>query len=314
MQVDYGAAANYGSSVNNSVLLRNHVATLNGLSPSTSYFFRITCSADGNISRYACQFATTNFASTTLTYVFDVTNRWKYATNNLDGVNWQASNYDDSSWFGPSNGLFYIESGPIAGPKNTGLPPTGGAQTGVPVYPTYYFRTHFNFNTNLLGVTLNFSNYVDDGAVFYANGMEIYRLRMAPAPAIISYTNQATGSPCGGDATCADVFSLSGPALSVLVAGDNVLAAEVHQNSAIVPSPDIVFGTSVSYTQAGGPKPTLNVLREEETTTIYWNGSGFTLQQADSPFGPWTDVPGPVRTSTFVTDSSGATKFYTLRR
>jgi len=314
MQIDYGTTANYGSSVGNPALLKNHVATLNGLNPSTPYYFRITCTAGADVSRYACQFVTTNFASTLNTLVFDVTNKWKYATNNLDGVNWQAKTYDDAPWFGPSNALFYIESGPTAGPKSTGLPPTGGPQTGAAVFPTYYFRAHFNFNTNIPGVTLNFTNYVDDGAVFYVNGIEVYRLRMPAAPALINYLTQATGSPCGGDATCADVFSLSRPALRPLVSGDNVLAVEVHQNSAIVPSPDIVFGTALSYTQAGGPKPLLNILREETTTTVYWNGGGFTLQQADNPFGPWTDVPGPVRTSTFVIATSAAAKFYTLRR
>jgi hypothetical protein len=314
MQVDYGTSAGYGLTVSNPAMLRNHVATLSGLNPSSTYFFRITCFDGADVSQSACTFVTTNFTSALNTLVFDVTNKWKYSTNNLDGVNWQATGYNDSTWVGPSNGMFYVESGPTAGPKSTGLPPTGGPQTGAAVFPTYYFRTHFNFNTNIPGMIVNFTNYVDDGAVFYVNGSEVNRLRMPAAPTPITYTNQATGSPCGGDATCADVFSLAGPQLASFVSGDNVLAVEVHQYSAIVPSPDVVFGTVLSYSQPGGPKPVLNIIREDDTTTIYWNRAGFTLQQSNNPGGPWTDVPGPVRTSTYVTSTPGTARFYTLRR
>ena len=53
--------------------------------------------------------------------------------------------------------------------------------TGYP-FITYYFRTHFSFTNRLSGAALLFTDYIDDGAVFYLNGAELYRLRMPAAP------------------------------------------------------------------------------------------------------------------------------------
>jgi len=53
--------------------------------------------------------------------------------------------------------------------------------------------------------------------------------------------------------------------------------------------------------------------------TIYWNGSGFTLQQASQFAAPainWLDAPGPVTASPFtITDLSVAplNRFYRLQ-
>ena len=62
----------------------------------------------------------------------------------------------------------------------------------LPTYPyiTYYFRTHFTFTNSLAGVTLIFSNYIDDGAVFYLNGAEIYRQNMPAGP--VDYLSSAS--------------------------------------------------------------------------------------------------------------------------
>src|SRR6185436_8154115 len=104
---------------------------------------------------------------------------------------------------------------------------------------TYYFRTRFNFTGSTAGASLLFSNYVDDGAVFYLNGAEIYRLRVPAAPAAIAYSTAANASPCAGTAqagdaasTCPDVFVISGNLLTNLVQGENVLGVEVHNTSA----------------------------------------------------------------------------------
>jgi hypothetical protein len=46
--------------------------------------------------------------------------------------------------------------------------------TGFP-YPTYYFRTHFNFEGAPEVALLTLTNYIDDGAIFYLNGAEVFR-------------------------------------------------------------------------------------------------------------------------------------------
>ena len=127
---------------------------------------------------------------------------------------------------------------------------------------------NFTFNGSPAGKTLNFSNYVDDGAVFYLNGAEIQRLRMPDPPQVIMNTTLTTGGACGvSEATCPDLFSISGLLVATnLHSGDNVLAVEVHQVSTA--SSDIVFGSALSYSQPATIRPTLNLLREDNHLTL----------------------------------------------
>jgi hypothetical protein len=304
VQFQYGTTPSYGTTLSYPAELKNHVVTMNGLRPNSRYYFQISSLAGGNAFNYPCRVQTINFANAVQTPIFNVTKAWKYTTNNLDGINWQAKLYDDATWAGPGPGLLYVEDRATVTPRNTPLPASNGTN-GIPVVggiaPTYYFRTHFTFNGPPSGVTLNFSSYLDDCAVFYLNGGEIQRVRMTAAPAAITYTSISDPpniGPCPGnnnEAVCADVFAVTP---SNLLSGDNVLAVELHQAATV--SNDAVFGTALSYSIPTAPKPRLNVIREGAITTIYWNGGGFTLQQAQFPGGPWSDVPGPVTSSTFV--------------
>ncbi len=161
-----------------------------------------------------------------------ITNIWRYnQTEALAGTNWTLPNFDDSGWpSGPA--LLYVEDNAAVSPRNTAL--TDGRTT-------YYFRAQFNFSGTPALPVLTFSNRVDDGAVFYLNGNEIQRLRMAAVPATIDYATLASSLPPGGDATAWDVFSI--PATNLLV-GQNTLAVEVHQQA--TNSSDIVFGSALS--------------------------------------------------------------------
>ena len=323
-QIAYGTNGGYQSlSASNSILLRKHVVTLNGLRPVTRYYFQLICTDQSNAYTFASQFTTPSFLDTATTrLIFGFTNFWKYTTNNLDGSNWQSPSFDDSSWFGPGPGLFYIENNRAVGPQNTGLPPTGGILVmGAPVMPTYYFRTHFRFDGDLAEpIFLYFTNYINDGAVLYLNGTRIKRPRM-PSTGTITYTTPATLPGCVADPNCFDAFMISGALttnvlsdgnpLAVVFSDDNLLAVEVHQ---IPLSDDVLFGTALAYNPTVYPPLKLQIITEGDTTTIYWNGTGFTLQQADDPLGPWTDVPGPVTTSTYVLDRVTGTRFFNLRK
>jgi hypothetical protein len=46
--------------------------------------------------------------------------------------------------------------------------------------------------------------------------------------------------------------------------------------------------------------------------TLSWSGSGFTLQQAGTPAGAWTNTPGPVITSPYTPTIQGPALFYRL--
>jgi hypothetical protein len=315
--VDYGPTPSYGTYVSNTNSLTNHVVTLNGLNPGSTYYYRITCGfSGGTVLSSDCRLFTINPGNTaSRTLLFDVNKSWKYYSNNLDGVNWQAPGYNDAAWYGPSPGLLYIDSSTSTiAPKGTQM--AGYNQTApTAVSPTHYFRTHFSFPVDPVGATLFLTNFLDDAAVFYLNGVEIQRIRMSLPPANISYTSitdPAGITHCGSanDATCADVFSIPG-SLGNLLAGDNVLAVEVHQATA--GNVDVAFGMAFSYSFPEVIRPTLNVFREGDITTLYWNGSGFTLQEAADPGGDWSDVPGPVMSSTYDVNIFDGIKFYRLR-
>ena len=314
-QVQYGLSANYGNATTlDSRLVKNHVATLTGLAQGTQLLLprRFSRRGGSNTRRGASSPPPlpSNVSSRSGSPAVDLHDqqpRW---------IAWKTRTYDDSGWLGQGPGLLYVENSTSVGPKGTALPPPYG--TVIP--RTYYFRTHFNFTGSSDGLTLTFSNYVDDGAVFYLNGAELYRLRMPAAPTAITYATGATGVPCAGtfqsgDAitTCPDVFALSGTALASLVQGDNVVAVEVHNYG--TPSPgDIVFGSALILASPALVSPQLYLQREGDWATLYWNGEGFTLQQSTSLGSPdsWMDVPGPV-TQSPLTVASTTTVFYRLR-
>ena len=309
-QVEYGLTTNYGSATPlDARLVRNHVATLPGLIPGTSYHFKAISTASGQSLAQACQFSTVT--SLVVTQLFDLTQEWTFTTNSLDGVNWTAPAYNDSNWLGQGPGLLYIETAAYVHPKNTALP--------EPIARTYYFRTHFSNMHSLTGGLLTLSNYVDDGAVFYLNGAELYRLRMPAAPTQILNSTLATNGPCAGFANsgdaatnCPDVITIGGNLLTNMVPGDNVLAVEVHNASAS--SSDIVFGSALIAHVPVLVPPRLNLWMEESTATFFWNGEGFTLQRASAlgASGNWLDVPGPITQSPAVLTNPAA-GFYRLR-
>src|SRR5262249_52418628 len=161
----------------------------------------------------------------------------------------------------PGPGLLYCENNSGVNPKNTPLPSnnnTNGVPLSGSIPPTYYFRTHFAFTGDVSGLTFDFTNYIDDGAVFYLNGKEIQRVRMAPNPIYTSFTDPPGSGACGGnEATCPDIFSVSP---TNLMSGDNVLAVELHQ--AAPSTSDAVFGSALAYSRPTVPRPTLNFIRE----------------------------------------------------
>src|SRR5260221_7365208 len=86
---------------------------------------------------------------------------------------------------------------------------------------TYYFRKSFVFAGNPSYVTLQLHPLVVDGAVFYLNGVEVYRQNMPDGP--IDYSTPAVS------AVTAPAFTGPFPILAgSLVPGANVLSAEVH--------------------------------------------------------------------------------------
>jgi len=183
-----------------------------------------------------------------------LTNTWKYDESGTDlGTAWTALGFDDSAWLS-GNAALANESGATAVPINTTLSLDAGGTRIL----TYYFRAPMVVNNITAGAAypLELQFAVDDGAVWYVNGAEIYRTNM-PAGEIV-YTNLASS------AATENVLLSRTVTVTNLVNGTNVLAVEVHQNSAT--SSDVMFASAAnllvsgpSYFTAEGSQVTFNL-------------------------------------------------------
>jgi len=169
------------------------------------------------------------------TPVINVTNHvWKYLVDGGDqGTAWREPGFNDDSW--PSGiGLFGFESTPAVYPHPF--------QTIWPLMDgrlTYYARTHFQWDgpLNWGDVLLRTINYIDDGAVFYLDGVEVGRVRITND--VVNFDTPAQSPFVEGQP---DILEFRVPFL--LRDGDHVLAVEIHNANPV--SHDIVFGLSMT--------------------------------------------------------------------
>lgn len=311
-QVRYGTEAILGSeSAQSSQQTTNHSISIAALKPGGTYYYRvISTTSEASYESPVFQFTTTNPVTTNV--VVQLTSPWRYTTENQDGKNWSALDFPEDSWSGPGDGLLWVNirnNNPGVGPLGTQMP-TDSA-TGFP-YSTYYARTHFELASRPTGATMTFFGYIDDGAVVYLNGKEVQRIRMEPPPSPIENITLALTPPCDGDATCADEFILEENDAELLREGDNVLAVEVHNYNAR--SGDITMGFEVAIHERIVSRPMLLISTATGQTTLRWNHSGFVLEQAESPNGPWSQSPGPVTSSPFVVPEGTTSRYYRLRK
>jgi hypothetical protein len=212
---------------------------------------------------------------------------WKYEDTGTDlGTTWKNIAYPDTSW---PNGaaLLYNETSTLPAPKNTPLP-LYTSNNNIYI-TTFYFRQHVPLAVGVTNPAFVFRHVIDDGAVLYFNGSEFHRFNMP--------TSQVTYQ------TLANVFvpdaSYSGPYtanIASFIGGDNVLAAEVHQNG--LTSSDITFGAEFNIMAPSillpvVIPPRLSVRSVSGGLQISWQGNGYTLQSATELRGAatvWTSV------------------------
>ncbi len=168
--------------------------------------------------------------------VMDIDASWRFDQSGEDrGTQWREPGFDDSQW-DVGQGLFFNESSDLAGlPKNTPL------EIGA---MTYYFRTTFEWDDVGDGTSLGLRHVVDDGAVFYINGVEFARFNMPTGE--IDFQTRSRRSV----SNAAFVGPLAIPA-DLLQPGTNTLAVEVHQRNAT--SNDVVFGADLGISRQTVP-------------------------------------------------------------
>jgi hypothetical protein len=172
-----------------------------------------------------------------------MTNLWRFnQSNNLDGIGWMATNYNDNAWQSGRGLLAYETSSWITPLLGTTLLAPSAPPPGLSSGHAYYFRTTVVVTNDLTGYTLNARMRLDDCCVIYINGEEFSRPRM-PDGVI---TNRSFGDGAVGSNLDADVDELFTIPTSRLHAGTNTIAVEVHQVDSS--SSDIVWGMALDAT------------------------------------------------------------------
>jgi len=187
-------------------------------------------------------------AETTLIAINEIQN-WRYENTGNDlGTSWKEKNFDDRSW-GIGKALLAFETGATAEPIRTQLVRRKPGSTANDII-TDYFRTHFTFNGDPQTTMLIIRHVVDDGVALYLNGQEVHRFFL---PATGPITSSTVAVPSDHENRYEGPFVIPS---SALVVGDNVLAAEVHQNNTT--SSDMVFGLELKAAPAPPPSIGLN--------------------------------------------------------
>jgi hypothetical protein len=228
-------------------------------------------------------------ASTTTVNLLPVNASWKYrASSTSYHGTYQETGFDDSGWSSGRQLLHYESDGinSVSGFVKT----TQMARNGSAPYATYYFRTHFQYDGPLTGVTLRATTMIDDCALIYLNGQEAARIRL-PAGSI-SYSTYGTGAIGSGTDAAEEFITL--PA-HLLVQGDNVLAVEVHQaNSG---SSDVVWGMKLDA-DITSTLPAAQVAINE----VLVRNSG--LPNPDGSLAAWVELYNPSETEANISDMS----------
>ena len=211
-----------------------------------------------------------------------LTNIWSYEESNTDlGTAWSATAYDDSGW--PSGAALLGLNTDNSQPDLIRTPLTVASGK-----ITFYFRTHFNLPANINLSELQVTHAIDDGAVFYLNGVEAGRFNM-PAGAI-TFTTQAASSH---EASALETITIS-PAS--LVPGDNVLAVEVHQQG--LNSSDIVFGLRLDAVIVTNTPGLAGVVINE----VLANNAN--IEEADGSKPDWVEIYNPSSSAVDLADMS----------
>jgi hypothetical protein len=222
---------------------------------------------------------------------------WRYRdAASAAPAGWQTLGFDDDTWpegpaqLGFSNGEENDEATLIA--DNNQI--------------TSYFRHTFGVADPTAFASLSLWLLRDDGGVVYLNGAEIFRSPNLPAPpAVISYST-TTVAPNGENTI--DTATTNRNALRV---GANVLAVEIHQQSAT--SSDVSFNFELIGNPTPPPAPPQEVYLAnfDGQVVLGWGDPSYFLQRSDKVTGPWTNAP--VRSPLPIVPS-GRQEFYRLTK
>jgi peptidoglycan/xylan/chitin deacetylase (PgdA/CDA1 family) len=175
---------------------------------------------------------------------------WRYLDNGSNqGTAWRSGSFDDSSWKSGPAELGYGDGGEAT--------VVGYGPDPAHKFRTTYFRRSFAVSSPESVSSLALGLRRDDGAAVYVNGVEVVRSNL-PSGALDYLTGATTW-----DTSETTYFSFSVPP-SVLVAGNNTIAVEVHQNGWA--SSDVSMDLDL-VANGGGSTTTTSTTTTAPTTT-----------------------------------------------
>ncbi|MEO5696183.1 MAG: fibronectin type III domain-containing protein, partial [Burkholderiaceae bacterium] len=211
---------------------------------------------------------------------------WKYFDKgSLPAVDWNTAAYADTAWASGSAQLGY-------GDGDEATLVSYGTNASAK-YITTYFRRTFTVSDPSLYQSLTLNVLRDDGAVVYVNGTEVFRTNMPTGT--VGYGTLATTAVGGADETT--TFYAASVSPSVLRAGANLMAVELHQsggtssdvsfdaeligstNLQITRGPYLQMGTPDSIVvrwRTGAPSNSL-VMYGPDPANLLWSASSATL-------------------------------------
>ena len=226
----------------------------------------------------------------------EVGDYWKYDDNGAEPVGgWKELPYGDGSW---QEGLAKFGYGDN---NETTTLSFGGNSSQK--YITTYFRRPFFVGDPADYADLSASLLVDDGAVIYLNGREVERINLNAGA--VTYSTMADTSVGGDEETSYSDWPLD-PA--DLVAGENIIAVEVHQVGQ--ESSDIGFdlelsgelssppgSAGVTWTKVSGPGTVTFGDDESLTSTVNFDQAGTYVLRLGTSSGEVDEVTYVVQDS-----------------
>jgi hypothetical protein len=201
---------------------------------------------------------------------------WRYRdVASAAPLGWQNLEFDDSGW--PS------------GPAQLGFSYTDPENDEATLIAdndqiTSYFRHKFVVDDPAAFTNLSMWLLRDDGGVVHLNGKDVFRSPNLPQPpAVISYSTVTTAGQNGENTPDNAILNATN-----LVAGTNIAAVEIHQQSAT--SSDVSFNFELIGNPVPPPPPPQTLyfsIFDPGQLTFAWGDSTFLLEQANTVTGPW---------------------------
>ena len=171
-----------------------------------------------------------------------------------------------------ADGVYNKASDPFRGGVNGFATPLNRLIDGTAARVTFYFITKFNWPYSPAGVILRGTNYLDDGAIVYLNGVEVFRQRIGTPGTEQNWSDLAANQGAEGTPEPLEYSATS------LVQGENTLAVELHQSGTT--SSDVAFATALRAVIPFAPvistpnEPADRSVVQNRSTTLAVTGDG----------------------------------------